>query len=181
MKMGRTELTNQEGESTPVTIDIKERKKIVRHVSQFALAIYGKKLESPDFKFALAKILVELFPIFKTIEAPYFGADSFFHPVTKTGFLVNAIKYRAKEEPEGQVAKKARIEFNSSTMKDDIEELKTLVLPLEKERALVLIKETFKQRRAMMKKDPNFYQEFPFYFSDPGLVSSHIWLKNVFR
>ncbi|KAL5293031.1 hypothetical protein ACFFRR_011660 [Megaselia abdita] len=168
-KIGRMELVDADGDTVPVIIGTKERKKIVRQVSLYAMANYGKKqVESNDFKFALAKIIITLFPFFRTEEGPYFGADSFFHPETRIGFLVNALKYRSKDPGEPET-KKAKLEEKTS-IKDDIEELKTCILPLDKLRAIELMETTYKQRKSMMNKDPKLYQDFPFYFSDPSLV-----------
>lgn len=163
-------------------IDTKERKKIVRFVAQYCIANFPKNIESSSFKLALSNIMIELFPCFKTEVGPYFGADSFYNPETKTGYLVNALKYRQRDEEKTEQdaeepSKKKRkcSKKNEKATKADIEEkleeLCSLVLPGEEERVQALLKETSQIRKSLIEKDPNLYKDFPFYFIDAEMVS----------
>lgn len=177
VKIGRETITDFNGQETVVVIDDKERKKIIRSVSQFVIAKYPNNVEGDEFRQALAKIIIELFPIFRTNEAPYFGADSFYDPKYKKGYLVNALNYKKQRETallhEASSSKRIRLEpaEPSQTAKKKMEELKSIMLVDEKDKALEIMRATMKERRLAVKQDCNLYKEFPFYFAMPELVS----------
>lgn len=68
----------------------------------------------------------------------------------------------------------------TKAMADHLEELNTLVLPLEFERAKTLMKLTYKHRRSIMKKGSDLYKDFPFYFTETELVRDTFYQFSYF-
>lgn len=171
--IGKIEISDENGVLVPLRLDTKDRKKIVRSVSMWANANYSKNISSHEFKVVLAEMITELFPIFKTLEAPFFGADSFYNPDTRTGFLCNTLRYRGRNEalePHRKKSKSVPCTI-SKVASENIEELKILSIPEDREKILLLLKATLKERRYLMKDNPDVYTDFPFYFNDCDIVS----------
>lgn len=114
----------------------------------------------------------------------------FYNPLKNTGYIVSKlknIKFKRSKIEKNVVTKKQKtnnfvndvehIDNSSeelSNIDEDLEFFKNCVVSDQKDVLMVKLEKTLKQRRKLFQKPMDIFQNLPFFFFDPSLVSLYL-------